>query len=248
MELHGKPTEGWPWPLIGAGALTVIWFGFLLWLVGQSDVCSNGIWYELYVQCLKPNEVGDLLAGAFAPVAFFWVAAAVFIQAQELKAQRAELRESRLAATSQAKTASAQLETLLAEQADRSNEKFEEGIFASLEAILFEVVESPLRLFFVNGRQRGEYIIFKDKQLSRSLSEKQKWKWLADQLETIVITRKNEFDLEKNEGALQVADRIERLVESRERLSLAGKSKLDGFQLSKISQLLRTWGNGRPAS
>jgi len=38
-----------------------------------------------------PNIVGDFLAGAFAPLAFMWLVAAVFLQRNELQAQRQEL-------------------------------------------------------------------------------------------------------------------------------------------------------------
>ncbi|MGE0282527.1 MAG: hypothetical protein AB7P20_18215 [Rhizobiaceae bacterium] len=41
---------------------------------------------------LTLNEVGDFLAGAFAPLAFLWLAAAVMIQGQELAAQRQQLK------------------------------------------------------------------------------------------------------------------------------------------------------------
>lgn len=47
------------------------------------------------VQLLKLNKFGDFFAGAFAPLAFLWVVVAVFIQAEELKAQREELTETR---------------------------------------------------------------------------------------------------------------------------------------------------------
>ncbi len=44
---------------------------------------------------LQANEVGDLIAGAFAPLAFVWLATAVLIQAQELRATREELALTR---------------------------------------------------------------------------------------------------------------------------------------------------------
>jgi hypothetical protein len=45
--------------------------------------------------CMTANETGDFLAGFFAPLAFLWLAAAVFIQSQELRAQRHELALTR---------------------------------------------------------------------------------------------------------------------------------------------------------
>lgn len=44
---------------------------------------------------LRPNELGDLLAGAAAPLAFFWFVITVFMQTKELEYQRRELIQSR---------------------------------------------------------------------------------------------------------------------------------------------------------
>lgn len=52
---------------------------------------------------LEPNAVGDLLAGAFAPLAFAWLVVAVFLQRSELQAQRKELKQNREALMLQAK-------------------------------------------------------------------------------------------------------------------------------------------------
>ena len=42
-------------------------------------------------QRLTPNELGDFLAGAFAPLAFFWLIVAVWLQQRELTAQHSSL-------------------------------------------------------------------------------------------------------------------------------------------------------------
>lgn len=85
----------------GAVGITV---GFLVlfgWLLSRTDKCPNGweVWERL--ACLEPNALGDTFAGAFAPVAFVWLVAAVMLQRNELKAQRQELRESREVAEAQ---------------------------------------------------------------------------------------------------------------------------------------------------
>lgn len=46
---------------------------------------------------LKPNELGDFLAGTFAPLAFLWLFVATMLQRQELALQREELAQSRKA-------------------------------------------------------------------------------------------------------------------------------------------------------
>jgi hypothetical protein len=57
------------------------------------DHWFHGFW-DRYLACRSINELGDALAGAFAPVAFIWLAGTVFIQSQELQAQRQELDET----------------------------------------------------------------------------------------------------------------------------------------------------------
>lgn len=68
------------------------------WLIPATELCEDGAkgYFERLLSCRKANELGDLLAGVFAPVAFVWLMAAVFIQAQELRAQREELSLTRL--------------------------------------------------------------------------------------------------------------------------------------------------------
>lgn len=71
---------------------TAVWVIIALALGYTADAaegCANGF------ACLAANEWGDFLAGAFAPVAFLWLAGAVYIQSQELSAQRAELKLTR---------------------------------------------------------------------------------------------------------------------------------------------------------
>ncbi|WP_421866347.1 hypothetical protein [Parvibaculum sp.] len=63
--------------------------------------CAVGaVWYFIAAQIylLKANEMGDFIAGVFAPLAFLWLIAAVFLQKSELIAQRKELKEARAVA------------------------------------------------------------------------------------------------------------------------------------------------------
>lgn len=80
--------------LLLAGLATIIYFTVLVFfLVPQTEPCQNstGSAIENLLICRAPNELGDFLSGAFAPIAFLWLVAAVLIQAQELEAQREEL-------------------------------------------------------------------------------------------------------------------------------------------------------------
>jgi hypothetical protein len=81
--------------------ITVAWIalvGTLVWLS------------EASVQDRKVNELGDALAGFFAPIAFFWLVAAVWIQSAELKEQRAELALTRDEMTHQREVMNSQVE------------------------------------------------------------------------------------------------------------------------------------------
>jgi len=97
--------------------LSVIFFS-----VGECSRTNEPI----VLACLTANEIGDFLAGAFAPLAFIWLAFAVFIQARELRAQhkelsltRKELRLSRAVAEDAKEATRAQ-----AEEARRSGDYF----------------------------------------------------------------------------------------------------------------------------
>jgi hypothetical protein len=63
-----------------------------VWLI----TCATYAWFRrAEFVSLKPNEIGDTLAGCFAPLAFAWLALAVFLQRLELVAQRVELTLNR---------------------------------------------------------------------------------------------------------------------------------------------------------
>ena len=100
------------WMVI-AIVLTVGYFFFLYFAaegtVASRDCASSGVvanWFG----CLTMNELGDFFAGAFAPVAFIWLVAAVLIQSQELRAQREELEQNREVMMAQAAEARKQAE------------------------------------------------------------------------------------------------------------------------------------------
>lgn len=89
--------------LIVLGLLTLAYLVGLFLLISRIAPCEDlrisSYWFlrpvDRYVQCRDINELGDALAGAFAPLAFLWLAGAVFIQSRELAAQRKELQLAR---------------------------------------------------------------------------------------------------------------------------------------------------------
>ena len=82
-------------PIIAVALILTI--GFLALFVALlsagkfPDGCTSGLWLIDRLSCLEPNALGDTFAGAFAPVAFVWLVAAVMLQRSELAAQRQEL-------------------------------------------------------------------------------------------------------------------------------------------------------------
>ncbi|MNR93847.1 hypothetical protein D3C72_249120 [compost metagenome] len=76
------PETGARWTVLGVGISAV-------WLIGLGVyACLN--WEG--VLALKPNEVGDALAGAFAPLAFLWLVLGFFQQGAELRNSGRALR------------------------------------------------------------------------------------------------------------------------------------------------------------
>jgi hypothetical protein len=96
-------TKRWLWGLSFAYLLGYLYFA------SQTKTCTlssatllDQYWFSrligLYLACKEINELGDALAGAFAPVAFIWLAGAVFIQSQELSETR-DVMSQQVAAT-----------------------------------------------------------------------------------------------------------------------------------------------------
>jgi hypothetical protein len=56
--------------------LTVAYLAFIWWLFGER-------WDE--IRTMQPNNIGDVLAGAFAPLAIFWLVLGFFQQGVELR-------------------------------------------------------------------------------------------------------------------------------------------------------------------
>jgi len=81
---------------------------FLLWLGFTLTFGYFGLIIQIYgdrlfdLKFMPLNEVGDFLAGAFGPVAFFWLVTGYLMQNKELSMNRDELKISRIALENQA--------------------------------------------------------------------------------------------------------------------------------------------------
>lgn len=82
--------------ILGASVFTVIWVVGLGLLVQSSRACvEEGTLVQMWVSCRNTNEIGDFLAGSFAPLAFLWLVATVLIQSSALSKQSEELALAR---------------------------------------------------------------------------------------------------------------------------------------------------------
>ena len=104
--------------------------GFLTWAANGCSVAipatsaaNGGVEIEELIpwaNCLSPSEVGDWLAGIFAPLAFILLGGTVFLQSLELIEQRNELEETRDVFRQQARLIEEQVR-----EAKRSGDLFE---------------------------------------------------------------------------------------------------------------------------
>jgi hypothetical protein len=102
---ESQQRKGIPWTWMGVAA-TLLYFVGLFWLVKLNDL--GGLIEPSLGLAL--NELGDFLAGAFAPIAFLWLFVAVMVQSQELALQRDELAATRHEYELNREVASAQVE------------------------------------------------------------------------------------------------------------------------------------------
>lgn len=134
--------------LLGAVGLTTLYLLVLFFMVLETNACtpppvySSGYpwWKPLWRQlpCLSANELGDFLAGAFAPLAFLWLAATVLIQSKELAAQREELGMTRQEMQASVEQMRAQTQIFQEEQ-DRKRQEIKDAHFVSIYDHLLEL-------------------------------------------------------------------------------------------------------------
>jgi hypothetical protein len=85
---------GWIIPAL----ITVIWFLVLAWYLDLPfEKGGEKLYWFNKIAAQDPSNFGDFLSGAFAPVAFLWLAYSVLIQRQEL-AQTREVLEDQMKA------------------------------------------------------------------------------------------------------------------------------------------------------
>ncbi|MCA3627546.1 MAG: hypothetical protein IOC49_09920 [Methylobacterium sp.] len=81
---------GWIVPVL----ITVFWFGAVAWYLNLPyEKGGEKLYWIEKIAAQDPSNFGDFLSGAFAPVAFLWLAYSVWIQKQELSLTRKVMEE-----------------------------------------------------------------------------------------------------------------------------------------------------------
>ncbi|MEM7300913.1 MAG: hypothetical protein AAF468_07490 [Pseudomonadota bacterium] len=124
----------------------------------ESRKCTNWNGFLDKFSCLTPNELGDFLAGASAPLAFVWLVIAVFIQSLELKAQREELEQTRIEVAASSKALEAQADHMREELNLVKEKNAEERFYKCLDTMLVRSQTGvPFTLATANN---GEFELF----------------------------------------------------------------------------------------
>ncbi|MFY0636116.1 MAG: hypothetical protein JXQ91_20065 [Vannielia sp.] len=132
-------------PLLVGRALTkafAIFVALLLLLPQHHD--GHWSWRLTSFLLAPPNELGDTLAGIAGVLAFLWIIVTVWLQSQELAAQREELSLARIESAKMASAMEAQTEVFLEEQRQRAEARVDATISALLEEVLALVAVDQL--------------------------------------------------------------------------------------------------------
>lgn len=149
--------------LIVTATVSVLWVGACVGLLLAAKPC--GVASDIvasHITCLEANQIGDFLAGAFAPLAFLWLIAAVLLQRDELAAQREELRQSREVAEQQVEEARRNV-AFVAQQTDvlKQQHKMEVERLADLD-VDRQIQICNLAFDRINGELGATHVFDKD--------------------------------------------------------------------------------------
>lgn len=125
-------------------ALSILYVAAYCWLFRNTEICDAmqypvNLLPDRYLACRSISELGDALAGLFAPLAFLWLVGAVLIQSEELDDTREVMKKQLAVAEQQVQETKAstelfreQTEILKADRLDRleqkTNKEFDEAL------------------------------------------------------------------------------------------------------------------------
>ncbi len=155
-----KKVSGAGGKVLGFIIATVVWGVAVCYLVIETYSPTPSTGCNSSIPCLALNEWGDFLAGVFAPIAFLWLVATVWIQSDELRLQREEMVASRGVLDAQAKEAKQQA-TYLGEQTallrEEATQRRSDNAYSQFIALLQGFVQTSSNVrndvhFTVGGR------------------------------------------------------------------------------------------------
>ncbi|WP_170379310.1 hypothetical protein [Ruegeria atlantica] len=251
------------WGLIATCAIVV--FGVLTALLSVCEVSFFGVedcvgtkWS--YFLKAAPNEVGDTLAGFAGALAFIWLIATVWLQSQELAAQREELREQRVATQDMAKAQDKQVKLLELQGKifeEEQKQRVEDRASAEFSKLLTQLDEefSLGRLNSLEWKysleDAGQLTHFRDIQpfyhsSMRNLSPRAKLEFVAERLvgaekallssETSIVVEKAPLKTGPIQDLFQIVTKTSELQSS---LSEADRNKLQVWRIADINSSLR---------
>lgn len=234
------------WLFVGL-ALTVLYIAVVLWLV----------WADAHeLPELPLNELGDFLAGVFAPLAFLWFVVAVFIQAQELAAQRRELaltreefEQNRQVAKEQANEAKRTAE-FIGSQTDILEDEMEARHQAEAARLLREQFES---LFRYSSERPSIECVVRHPNGTQSryvfpvhVRDESEFRSLPKRVEDHIYSLKRFGDYELPDAQVVLRDmwhRVRSVNATAKELSDADRVRYDDLQIDAALEAIREFAN-----
>ena len=188
------------------------------------------------------NEVGDFLAGFFAPLAFIWLVTAVLIQSRELELQQEEIREGRRVAEKSAEAAKKQAEVIekqLQYTLQQENDEYAKAILWS-----FVTAAKAGDLSTIKYKEKGTAFIYPYEFIKTYPSN------LSEALFTIGARMRSlegyvfHGDWELRGGGTIFAkwgDKFDEITRLTYALTPSARAELSGYPLEEIRQLLNRW-------
>ncbi len=132
-------------PIMWAVLASTVFLALLIYL-GRIPTCNADLFPKgecpakwRHIVAAPINEVGDTLAGLAGVLAFIWLVATVLLQAHELREQRKEFREQRLATQDMASSMKAQSRLFEDERLQRESNRLDELFSCKIKRINFLV-------------------------------------------------------------------------------------------------------------
>lgn len=245
-------------PIAWAAAISVA-FMVLLAALGSVSTCNIELFPSgdcppkwKHIVFARVNEVGDTLAGLAGVFAFIWLIATVLLQATELRAQRREFAEQRIATQDMAKAMAAQARVFEDEHIQRKEKSAEQELNQKIKSLVTNFVEAGLVWKFSNGFINDDwggsgdeiYITLGEKgELNTTVDEavlsiRRRLNWLPEHLIDLVHQSKDMRLPEKSEIISELVQEMEVIIGMDGFLSASQRERLSRMRFPEISASL----------